>query len=55
MSNLTRTELKAVLAQVTAVTDPVANPLTTLTGFAVIDYKAKGDDTSVAGDVFLPE
>ena len=36
-------------------TDRVTNQLNTLTGFAVTDYMAEGDDTSAAGDMFLPE
>ena len=55
MYNFKRSELQAVLAEVTAVTDRVTNQLNTLTGFAVTDYMAEGDDTSAAGDVFLPE
>ena len=39
----------------TAVTDRVTNQLNTLTGFAVTDYMAEGDDMSAAGDMFLPE
>ena len=55
MYNLKRSELRAVLAEVTAVTDWVTNQLNTLTGFAVTDYMAGGDDMSAAGDMFLPE
>ena len=44
-----------MLAEVTAVTDRVTNQLNTLTGFAVTDYMAEGDDASAAGDMFLPE
>ena len=55
MYNLKRSELQAVLAEVTAVTDRVTNQLNTLTGFAVTDYMAEGDETSAAGDMFLPE
>ena len=55
MYNLKRSELQVVLAEVTAVTDRVTNPLNTLTGFAVTDYMAEGDDMSAAGDMFLPE
>ena len=55
MYNLKRSELQAVLAEVTAVTDRVTNQLNTLTGFAVTDYMAEGDDMSAAGDMFLPE
>ena len=55
MYNLKRSELQAVLAEVTAVTHRVTNQLNTLTGFAVTDYMAEGDDTSAAGDMFLPE
>ena len=36
-------------------TDRVINQLNTLTGFAVTDYMAEGDDMSAAGDMFLPE
>ena len=36
-------------------TDRVTNELNTLTGFAVTDCMAEGDDMSVAGDMFLPE
>ena len=36
-------------------TDRVTNQLNTLTGFAVTDYMAEGDDMSAAGDMFLPE
>ena len=39
----------------TAATDRVTNQLNTLTGFAVTDYMAEGDDMSAAGDMFLPE
>ena len=53
--NLKRSELQAVLAEVTAVTDRVTNQLNTLTGFSVTDYMAEGDDTSAVGDMFLPE
>ena len=55
MYNLKRSELQAVLAEVTAVTDRVTNQLNTLTGFAVTDYMAEGDDMSAAGDMFLRE
>ena len=55
MYNLKRSELQAVLAEVTAVTDRVTNQLNTLTGFAVTDYMTEGDDMSAAGDMFLPE
>ena len=55
MYNLKRSELQAVLAEVTAMTDRVTNQLNTLTGFAVTDYMAEGDDVSAAGDMFLPE
>ena len=55
MFNLKRSELQAVLAEVTAVTDRVTNQLNTLTGFSVTDYMAEGDDTSAVGDMFLPE
>ena len=51
MFNLKRSELQVVLAEVTAVTDRVTNQLNKLTGFAVTDYMAEGDDTSAAGDV----
>ena len=36
-------------------TDRVTNQLNTLTRFAVTDYMEGGDDTSAAGDMFLPE
>ena len=55
MYSLKRSELQAVLAEVTAVTDRVTNQLITLTGFTVADYMAEGDDTSAPGDMFLPE
>ena len=55
MFNLKRSELQAVLAEVTAVTDRVTNQLNTLTGFSVTDCMAEGDDTSAAGDMSLPE
>ena len=55
MFNLKRSELQAVLAEVTAVTDRVTNKLNTLTGFSVTDYMTEGDDTSAVGDIFLPE
>ena len=55
MYNLKRSELQAVLAEVTAVTDRVTNQLNTLMGFAVTDYMAEGDDMSAAGDMFLPQ
>ena len=55
MDNLKRSELQAVLAEVTAVTDRVTNRLNTFTGFAVTDYMAEGDDMSAAGDMFLRE
>ena len=55
MINLKRSELQAVLAEVTAVTDRVTNQLNTLTRFSVTDYMAEGDDTSAVGDTFLPE
>ena len=55
MYNLKRSELQAVLVEVTAVTDRVTNQLNRLTGFAVTDYMAEGGDTSAAGDMFLPE
>ena len=55
MYNLKRSELQAVLAEVTAVTDRVTNQLNTLTRFAVTDYIAEEDDTSAAGDMFLRE
>ena len=55
MYNIKRSELQAVLAEVTAVTDRVTNQLNTLTGFVVTDYMAEGDDMSAAGDMFLPE
>ena len=55
MYNLKRSELQAVLAEVTALTDRVTNQFNTLTGFAITDYMAEGDDTSAAGDMFLPE
>ena len=55
MFDLKRSELQAVLAEVTAVTDRVTNQLNTLTGFSVTDYMAEGDDTSAVGDMFLPE
>ena len=52
---LKRSELQAVLAEVTAVTDRVTSQPNTLTGFSVIDYMAEGDDTPAVGDMFLPE
>ena len=55
MFNFKRSELQAVLAEVTAVTDGVTNQLNTLTGFSVSDYMEEGDDTSAVGDMFLPE
>ena len=62
MFNLKRSELQAVLAEVTAVTDRVTTQLDTLKGFSVTDYMAEGDDTSAVGDdtsavgdMFLPE
>ena len=55
MYNLKRSELQAVLAEVTAVTDRVTNQLNTLTGFPVTDYMVEGEDLSAAGDMFLPE
>ena len=55
MFNLKRSELQAVLAEVTAVTDRVTNQLNTLTAFSVTDCMAEGDDTSAVGDMFLPE
>ena len=55
MYDLKRSELQAVLAEVTAVTDRVTNQLNTLTRFAVTDHMAERDDTSAAGDMFLPE
>ena len=53
--NLKRSELQAVWAEVTVVTDRVTNQLNTLTGFAVTDYMAEGDDMSAVGDMFPPE
>ena len=55
MFNLKRSELQAVLAEVTAVTDRVTNQLNTLTGFSVTDYMEEGGDTSAVGDMFMPE
>ena len=55
MFNLKRSELQAVLAEVTAVTDRVTNQLNTLTGFSLTDSMTEGDDTSSVGDMFLPE
>ena len=55
MYNLKRSELQAVLAEATAVTDRVTNQLNTLTRFAVTGHMAERDDTSGAGDMFLPE
>ena len=55
MYNLKRSELQAVLAEGTAVTDRVTNQLNKLTGFTVTDYMAEGDGMSAAGDMFLPE
>ena len=54
MYNPKRSELQAVLAEVTTVTDRVTNQLNMLTGFAVTDYMAEGDDMSAVGGMFLP-
>ena len=51
MFNLKRSELQAVLAEVTAVPDRVTNQLNTLTEFSVTDYMAEGDDTSAVGNI----
>ena len=50
--NLKRSELQAVLAEVTAVTDRVKNQLNTLTGFSVTDYMGEGTTRRRSGTCF---
>lgn len=53
MQNLQRSQLQAVLTEVTAVSNRVVNQLNTLKGLAITDYISKGDEAPATGDMFL--